>query len=132
MIVVDHQLRVRSVNRAFCESFGVTTSQAEGRGLFDLPADGWDLGQARARLEPVIRDGGSIEPIELKQKVPGMPTRLRMTGRRVEIADGNEFLTLLALEDRSGRDGGELAAWNAEANPLASNCSPASTSSKTW
>ena len=117
MVVVDQRFRVHSVNRAFSETFGVPRKDAEGRGFFELPLDGWDLRLLRREIEPRVRDGGDIDPLLLEHEIPGSEgRRLRITGRRVAAASADGPFTVLALEDLSPRsDAGPAADDGADA-----------------
>jgi two-component system CheB/CheR fusion protein len=111
MVLVDQRFRVHSVNRAFSETFGVSKEDAEGRGFFELPLDGWNLRVLRREIQPRIRDGGDIDPLVLEHEVPGAEgRRLRITGRRVATASAEGSFTVIALEDLSARSDADQAA----------------------
>jgi two-component system CheB/CheR fusion protein len=105
LAVLDEQLRIRTVNSAFTELFGLARDAVEDRSLFELDGEAWRRPDVRAALESVVKDGRDLERFELEHKFRGVGTkRLRISTRRVE-GNSQRKLILLELEDGTGKAG---------------------------
>jgi two-component system CheB/CheR fusion protein len=100
LLVLDEQLRVQSVNEAFRDAFGMIGTQAEGRDLFSLAGGGVDLRNARAQLEPLLRNGETFVDLTVHAGTARKDRALRFSARRVQSGD-NPYL-LLTIDDIGG------------------------------
>src|SRR5262249_10057470 len=53
LIVMDPELRIRSVNPAFCEKFQIEASQIEGRPFPEIGDGVWNMPELRKRLDRI-------------------------------------------------------------------------------
>ena len=111
-LVLDHEMRVKTANRAFYNSFHVTQEETENRYVFELGNRQWDIPGLRALLEKVLSRNQSIHDYELEHDFP-------VLGRKTMVLNARPFppesehpeLILLAVEDVSNerRRADELA-----------------------
>jgi PAS domain S-box-containing protein len=95
LLVLDGGLRVRSANRAFHETFGLSPDETEGKVVFQLGGGDWDLPALRAYLEEQRVDAHSRE-LRLEHAFQRVGWRaLLLNARRIE---GSQ-LVLLAMQD---------------------------------
>jgi two-component system CheB/CheR fusion protein len=105
LVVLDQQLRVRSANRAFCETFGGTQKEIEGRHLYALGRGEWNIPGLRTRLE-ALTEGDKLEGFRVEQDPKGARSRtFLLNARRIEQTP----LILLAFEDVTERVRAEKA-----------------------
>jgi two-component system CheB/CheR fusion protein len=100
VVVLDQDARVYSANRAFYETFGLESGQAEGSALFELSGGALDVDGLRSHVERVFQSKEPPAPIELRIALDGSgPLQFRVDGRRFETV-GGQPLVLLAMRDR--------------------------------
>ncbi len=98
LITLDGELRVCSVNRAFCMLFGTSAAEVVGREIFDLPGTGWDVRGLRRLLEDVIPSDGVVEDYELACDLPATGRRtVRVDARRMPMGVNLASQILLAI-----------------------------------
>ncbi|MDI6877684.1 MAG: chemotaxis protein CheB [Methanomicrobiales archaeon] len=106
LVVLDPDLRVVSANRAFYTTFQVTPERTEGQLLYTLSENQWDIPELRHLLEEILPQKTEFEGYTVEHDFPGIGHRtMRLNARKVRSAVGPELI-LLAIEDVSGRPGG--------------------------
>jgi len=104
LLVLDHELRVRTANRSYFSSFRVTAAETEGRLLFELGNRQWDLPHLRRLLEEVVRDDTSFEDFLVERDFEQIgPRSMRLNARRLPAEPGVPPQVLLAIEDITTR-----------------------------
>ncbi len=110
LLVLDQDLRVQTANPAFYRAFQLTPEETEKRFLHDLGDGQWDLPELRRRLAELPAEGNDLPGFELEREFPRIGRRaLRLNARRLLQEDGRSALTLLAVEDITGRKQLEVA-----------------------
>jgi len=61
LLVLDPDLRVESVNRAFYRTFGVTADDTIGKFIYELGNRQWDIPDLRALLEEILPTNHTID-----------------------------------------------------------------------
>ncbi len=100
LVVLDPELRVRSANRAFFETFQIPKATAVGVPFFDLTG-GW-MGSKRLQsvLEEAVRTGGSVREYEFEvDLLEGGRKAFVANARPVLAPNESEPLLLLAIDD---------------------------------
>jgi two-component system CheB/CheR fusion protein len=92
-LVLDNQLRVRSVNKAFCEEFNVKEKEAAGRSFFELQQGRWGMPGLKGGFEKFLAEGDG-EKMEYEYPDAG----IMMTAYRVESRDGRPIMILLIFD----------------------------------
>jgi two-component system, chemotaxis family, CheB/CheR fusion protein len=100
LLVLDASLRVVSANRAFCETFGTSPAELEGRSLFAIGGGDWDIPELRAALSTIQGEGEPIRDLEIRRAFArGGERRMLVWARPLQTAGGRPHLILLAIED---------------------------------
>jgi PAS domain S-box-containing protein len=104
VLVLDDDLRIRSANRAFHESFHTTQAEILGRSLLEFGADPQHGDGLRAAFRDVLDGNGRLgdSPVERDFAAEGGRT-MRLGVRRLRHRVGEDQLVLLAIEDVTDR-----------------------------
>ena len=101
-IVLDADLRVKTANRSFYESFHVSKEETENRLVYDLGNGQWDIPSLRKLLDEVLTRNKSVNDFEVEHSFPNL-------GRKTMVLNARPFppsskhpeLILLAVQDVS-------------------------------
>ena len=100
LIILDKNLRVKSVNLSFYKTFMVNEAGTEGKLLFKLGAGQWDIPELRRRLENILSKKERFSDYEVQQVFPNIGERTMLLNAREMMEEGgSEKLILLAIED---------------------------------
>jgi len=101
LLLLDHTLRIRKVNRAFCEIFHATASIAEGRMLAQLEDVRWKSSGLFGRLREALVNGSAIVHFQVHCEVSTRrdPLVLMLQAKRLERPDHSASDLLLVFED---------------------------------
>ncbi|HEX8298499.1 MAG TPA: histidine kinase dimerization/phospho-acceptor domain-containing protein, partial [Rubricoccaceae bacterium] len=101
LVVLDEDLRVRTVNAAFCHLFGVGYGDTVGRPLTALGDGQWDTAPLTRSLEELARAGEPEHELEVATVFPGLGQRtMRIRARRLNgSADPDRSAIALVIED---------------------------------
>jgi two-component system CheB/CheR fusion protein len=101
MLVIDGELRVRTANRAFLDTYAVDQRDLVGRSLRDVRDGTFALPAVEDLVERVLREGHA-RPEELTQPFPGLGgRRLRVSVQRVLSGDARSPAVVVALREGS-------------------------------
>jgi two-component system CheB/CheR fusion protein len=109
LVVLDRDLRVRSVNRTFCDDACVAREAIEGRFFHEIGRGEWNLAGLRGRLAE-LGDGEGFEGLRAVQQTATGSRVFMLNARNIALTP----LLLLALEDVTERERAEDAARRAE------------------
>jgi PAS domain S-box-containing protein len=99
-LVLNGDLRVRTANRAFFESFHVLREQTENRLVYDLGNGQWDIPVLRTLLNQVMSNSHPIHDFEVEHNFPEIGQRcMLLNARKFPPESSNPKLILLAIED---------------------------------
>ena len=100
MIVLDHDLRVRSANQAYYRLFGAQPEQTLGKSVYELREREWDIPALHALLEDVLPNNHLFNDFMVEQEFGDLGRRtLLLNARRIDHVQ----LVLLAFEDITER-----------------------------
>ncbi|MET0623969.1 MAG: ATP-binding protein [Pyrinomonadaceae bacterium] len=110
LIVLDQELRVKTANRAFYQTFKVTAAGTENTSLFELGSGQWNIPALRCLLEEILPQNAQIEEYEVEHEFPLIGRRTMLLNAR-SLRDENltPRLILLAIEDVTERRRAEEA-----------------------
>ena len=116
LLVLDCELRVERVNRAFCDTFAVTSDETVGKLLDELGNRQWDVSELRRVLQDVLAHGRTVENVAITHTFEQVGERtMLLHARRLRNPKTMADRVLLAIEDitfgdRLRDEGGMLAA----------------------
>ena len=115
LLMLDTSLRVRSANRAFYQTFKVSSEETENRLIYELGNGQWDIPALRTLLEDVIPTSSVFNDFELEHTFPVIGRRVMLlNGRKLRAGSHGELL-VLAMEDVTARKRAEEALLKAGA-----------------
>jgi len=101
-LVLNVDLRVKTANRAFYDSFHVSKKETENRLVYDLGNGQWDIPSLRTLLDEVLSENKSIQDYEVEHTFPSLGRKTMLLNARPFPPDSKHpELILLALEDVS-------------------------------
>jgi PAS domain S-box-containing protein len=103
--VLDADLKVVSANPAFYKTFQVSPKETEGRSLYVLGNNQWDIRELRDMMEKILPEKLMIENFEVKHDFPAIGTKIMSVNARTiyDRKAKNLQLVLLAIEDITER-----------------------------
>jgi two-component system, chemotaxis family, CheB/CheR fusion protein len=105
MIVLRADLRVNTANEAFYKTFKTTPDQTEGRLIYDLGNQQWNIPKLRMFLEEILPRNSFFNDFEVTHDFPQIgPRTMLLNARRLELDDGTPEMILLVIEDVTERE----------------------------
>jgi two-component system CheB/CheR fusion protein len=104
VLVLDRDLKIRTANRAFRETFLVPAAEIAGKSLFEIGGTwGGAASVLREKLESVTADEASFEGMEFEIDLGHIgPKLLKASARQILLAGDPRPSVLLSLEDLTG------------------------------
>src|SRR5687767_15675819 len=115
LLILDTTLRVRFANRAFYQTFQVSSEETEGRLIYELGNGQWDIPDLRTLLEDVVPKSSVFNDFELEHSFPVIGRRVMLLNARKLQAGHHGELLVLAMEDVTPRKRAEEALLKAGA-----------------
>src|SRR5687767_15698272 len=115
LLILDTTLRVRFANRAFYQTFQVSSEETEGRLIYELGNGQWDIPDLRTLLEDVVPKSSVFNDFELEHTFPVIGRRVMLLNARKLQAGHHGELLVLAMEDVTPRKRAEEALLKAGA-----------------
>src|ERR1700682_829085 len=103
LLMLDTTLRVRSANRAFYQTFQVSSEETENRLIYELGNGQWDIPALRTLLEDIIPTSSVFNDFELEHTFPVIGRRVMLLNARKLQAGHHGELLVLAMEDVTER-----------------------------
>jgi signal transduction histidine kinase/CheY-like chemotaxis protein len=104
LVVLDPDLRVESVNRAFYRTFRVTPADTLARFIYELGNRQWDIPELRALLGAVIPQSHTIEDFLVEGDFEHLGRRsMLVNARRMHSHHGVHGRIVVAIEDITER-----------------------------
>jgi PAS domain S-box-containing protein len=100
MLVLDKDMRVKSVNASFCKMFHVSEAESLGVLLYKLGHNQWNIPRLRKLLEEIIPENNHFHDFEVEHTFPviGHKTML-LNAHRIIQSNKNEELIVLTIAD---------------------------------
>jgi signal transduction histidine kinase/CheY-like chemotaxis protein len=103
VLMLDTAMRVRSANRAFYQTFQLSSEETENRLIYELGNGQWDIPALRTILEDILSTSSVFNDFELEHTFPVIGRRVMLlNGRMLHSGSDTEFL-VLAMEDVTER-----------------------------
>src|ERR1700694_2756653 len=103
LLILDTTLRVRSANRAFYQTFQVSSEETENRLIYELGNGQWDIPDLRTLLEDIVPKSSVFNDFELEHTFPVIGRRVMLLNARKLQAGRHGELLVLAMEDVTAR-----------------------------
>lgn len=104
LVILDSDLRVVSVGRAFSELFHLPVEEAVGRQVYELCDRQWNIPSLRQLLEDILPNNTSFDDFEVEHHFDDLGTRtLLLNARQLYRPTNASQLILLAMEDITDR-----------------------------
>jgi PAS domain S-box-containing protein len=104
LVVLDADLRVRTANRSFYDTFRVSPPETERQSLFALGNRQWDIPRLRELLEEVLPRDSRFADFRVEHTFDGIGRRVMvLNARRMDAHGDRPGLILLAVEDATDR-----------------------------
>jgi signal transduction histidine kinase len=101
-VVLDSDLRVKSANRSFYDSFHVSKEETENCLVYDLGNGQWDIPVLRTLLDDVLARNQAVHDFEVEHSFPELGRKTMLLNARPFPPDSKHpELILLAVEDVS-------------------------------
>ena len=100
LLVLDRNLRVKSANNAFYKTFHVNKLETEGRLVYHLGDNQWNIPVLRTLLENILPEKALFADFEVTHNFQHIGVRvMQLNGREIRRENDEEKLILLAIED---------------------------------
>jgi PAS domain S-box-containing protein len=100
LLVLSPELKVRSANKTFYETFCTTPQQTEGRSIFELGNGQWDIPELRVLLQEILPKNTSFEDFDVEREFENIGLRtMLLNARRLYRRGGKTQLILLSMQD---------------------------------
>src|SRR5438067_4443856 len=109
LMMLDTTLRIRSANRAFYQTFHVSSDETENRLIYELGNGQWDIPDLRRLLEDIVPKSSVFNDFELEHTFPVIGRRVMLLNARKLQAGRHGELLVLAMEDVTARKRAEEA-----------------------
>ncbi len=110
LLILTDDLRVKSANQSFYQTFQAKPEDTENSFLYDLGGGQWNLPSLRKLLEDVLPSNRAFEEFEVEHDFPVIGHRaMILNARRVLPREGALPLILLAFQDVTERKQAEAA-----------------------
>jgi len=103
LLILDSSLRVHSANRAFYQTFHVSSEETENRLIYELGNGQWDIPDLRTLLEDIVPKSSVFNDFELEHDFPVIGRRVMLLNARKLRQGSHAELLVLAMEDVTER-----------------------------
>jgi PAS domain S-box-containing protein len=100
LIILDNELRVRSVNRAFSKTFRTSNKDTYGKFIYDINSGDWDIPALRKLLNEILPKNAQFNDFEVDHDFGSIGHKtMLLNARRIILEENKTELILLAIED---------------------------------
>lgn len=115
LLILDKELRVRTANRSFYQTFQVSPEETEGIHLFNIGNSQWDIAELRSLLAETFTQNTRDKDYEVNLEFPIIGRKVMLLSARPLYGEGARTpLILLAIEDITERKRAEQELRNSE------------------
>ncbi|OPY58060.1 MAG: sensory histidine kinase AtoS [Pelotomaculum sp. PtaU1.Bin035] len=106
LLILDANLHVKSVNKAFYQTFLVTPEETADKSVFDLGNEQWNIPGLRVLLEDILHNETIFEGFEVIHDFPNIGCKkMLVNARRIVGSNNKTKLILMAIEDITNHGG---------------------------
>ena len=104
IVVLDTNLRIKNINRAFSKKYNITKEEATGKLIYEIQNHLFDNIPMRAMLEKVLPEKTQLDDYQISVNLlPYGESVMLLNARQVTNETSKEQLILLAIEDITER-----------------------------
>src|SRR5688500_455932 len=103
LLILDSSLRVHSANRAFYQTFHVSSEETENQLIYELGNGQWDIPDLRTLLEDIVPTSSVFNDFELEHDFPAIGRRVMLLNARKLRQGSHAELLVLAMGDVTER-----------------------------
>jgi len=104
LLVLDRNLKVISANRSFYKLFKTLPPETEGKVIYELGNQQWDIPKLKELLDKILPQNTSFDNFEVTHDFPGLGRRtMLLNARRIYREANKTQMILLAIEDITER-----------------------------
>ena len=103
LLILDAGLRIKRATAGFYTKFKTTEKQTEGKYIFELGNQQWDIPGLKELLENILPEKNELEGFEVSHVFPNIGKRTMLLNARQILNVHGEPLILLAIEDITDR-----------------------------
>ncbi|HEV7767492.1 MAG TPA: ATP-binding protein, partial [Thermoanaerobaculia bacterium] len=103
LLILDTSLRVHSANRAFYQTFHVSSEETENQLIYELGNGQWDIPALRTLLDDIVPKSSVFNDFELEHDFPVIGRRVMLLNARKLRQGSHAELLVLAMEDVTER-----------------------------
>jgi hypothetical protein len=99
-LILDEDLKILSANRIFYVLFQTTPAETEGKRVYDLGNNQWNIPKLRVLLEDILPKNTFFEDFKVEHEFPLIGHKIMiLNARRIYAVDEKRPIMLLAMED---------------------------------
>ncbi len=99
VLVLDNDMKVKSVNKAFCETFGNSAEDVKNRKFYKLHDGRWEISDLKQALEGIMEKKSSFRGLKVEQDFPGVGHKAFLLNARVIESEEDKNFLIVAMED---------------------------------
>jgi len=103
LLILDSNLRIKRATTGFYNKFKTTEKETEGKFIYELGNQQWDIPRLKNLLETILPDKKELDGYEVSQHFPAIGKRVMLLNARQINNVNGEPLILLAIEDITDR-----------------------------
>lgn len=103
LMILNADMRVRTANAAFYDTFHTTPADTEGRLFHELGVGEWDIDALRTQLSGVLHQDTAFHDLEVRHEYPGSSDRTFLLGANRIDRQGEQEGILVTLRDITER-----------------------------
>jgi two-component system CheB/CheR fusion protein len=101
VLILDHELRVKTANQSFYKTFSVKEEDTEGVSIYELGNHQWDIPRLRGLLNDIVHQNVRFEGFEVRHSFPRIGEKIMLLNARKIVQKKNNLqqLILIAIKD---------------------------------
>jgi len=109
ILILDERLNVISANRSFYKTFKTSPEETENMLIYNLGNGQWNIPKLRELLEEIVPKNTVFNDFEVAHDFPNIGQKTMLLNARSIDQPDQRKLSLLAIEDITGREQPETA-----------------------
>ncbi len=109
LLILDKDLRVKSTNKSFFDTFNVTKADTYGKHIYDVSSGEWEIPELKKLLKEVLKQNTFFNDFEVTHNFTRLGKKVMLlNARRIVLEENKTQLILLAIEDITTKKSVEL------------------------